>query len=355
MGKVSKMSKKGKVKKEKSIKVKRERARKNGKCSLFVLLTGISVVPLVIAVAIVSVLSLRITKTNMEESIKSTLYVAANNLANHCKENQITAMNASGYYDYLDSLKDKNIEMAILAEGVPCTTSIKNENDYRIREIVFQIDIYANEETLQNGYFEENVAIDGNAYYAYCLPILTEGEMVAVAFAGQQTNLVTNAVNEIVISLLVTAVVLVVLFAVVALLCSKGLLKSFGAVEKRIVMLAQGTLSAQGNQKSAIKEMDALLDKTGFMQENLSEVIGGVKEATRKLVGSVEEIAKSGESSSNRAKQITFAAEELATSTGVMAENVQDINVQMQEIGACVNDISGSVDLLTEMRKKFSP
>ena len=339
-----------KRKKEKNVKVKTNKVRKKNKAkfSLFALLTGISVIPLVIAVAIVSVLSLRITKTNMEESIKSTLYVAANNLANHCKENQITAMNASGYYDYLDSLKEKNIEMAILAEGVPCTTSIKNENDYRIREIVFQIDIYANEETLQNGYFEENVAIDGKTYYGYCLPILMGGETVAVAFAGQQTNLVTDAVNEIVIGLLLTAVVLVVLFAVVALLCSKGLLKSFGAVEKRIVTLSQGILSAQGNQKSAIKEMDALLDKTGFMQENLSEVIGGVKGMTGKLVNSVEEIAKSGESSSNRAKQITFAAEELATSTSVMAENVQDINMQMQEIGVCVNDISGSVDLLTE-------
>jgi len=60
----------------------------------------------------------------------------------------------------------------------------------------------------------------------------------------------------------------------------------------------------------------------------------------------VEDITASSESTNSRAEQITFAAEELATSTGVMAENVQDINMQMQEIGNCVNDISDSVDLL---------
>ncbi len=329
-------------------KVRKKRNAGKAKFSLFALLTGISVIPLVIAVAIVSVLSLGITKNNMEESIKNTLYVASNNLANHCKENKITAMNASGYYDYLDSLKENHIEMAILAEGVPCTTSIKNENDYRIREIQFQIDIYADEETLQNGYYEENVEIDGNLYYAYCMPIRMDGETVAVAFAGQQVTVVTDAVNEIVISLLVTAVVLIALFAVVALLCSKGLLKSFGAVEHSIVTLSQGDLSAQGKCKSAIKEIAVLLERTGSMQENLSGVIGGVKGMTRKLVDSVEEIAKSGASSSSRAKQITFAAEELAASTGVMAENVQDISSQMQEIGTCVNDISESVELLAE-------
>ena len=126
--------------------------KKRVKCKLFTMLLCISVIPLVLAVAIVSVLALRVTKSNMEESVKNTLFVAANNLANHCKENEITAMNASDYYDYLDSLKDNNIEMAILAEGMPCTTSIKNENEYRIREIQFQIDIFADEETLKNGY-----------------------------------------------------------------------------------------------------------------------------------------------------------------------------------------------------------
>lgn len=322
--------------------------KKRVKCKLFTMLLCISVIPLVLAVAIVSVLALRVTKSNMEESVKNTLFVAANNLANHCKENEITAMNASDYYDYLDSLKDNNIEMAILAEGMPCTTSIKNENEYRIREIQFQIDIFADEETLKNGYFEENVLIDGKNYYAYCLPIFLDGEMVAVAFAGELQETVSGAVNKIVLTLALTAIVLVVLFAAIVLVLSGGLLKSFEAVEHKIVAMSQGDLYATEARKSSVKEMESLLEQAEHMRSNLSGVIGEVKSMTRKLAVSVEEITISGESSSSRAEQISFAAEELATSTGAMAENVQDINMQMQEIGNCVNDISGSVDLLTE-------
>ncbi len=322
--------------------------KKRIKCKLFTLLLCISVVPLVLAVAFVSVFALRITKSNMEESVKNTLFVAANNLANHCKENEITAMNASNYYDYLDSLKDNDIEMAILAEGMPCTTSIKNENDYRIREIQFQIDIFADEETLKNGYFEENVLIDGKLYYAYCLPIFLDGEMVAVAFAGELQEVVSGAVNKIVTTLALTAVVLVIIFAAIVLLLSRGLLKSFGAVEHKIVAMSRGDLGNAEVRKSSVKEMESLLDQAEHMRANLSEVLGEVKSMTRNLAVSVAEITASSESSNSRAEQITFAAEELATSTGAMAENVQDISTQMQEIDNCVNDISGSVDLLTE-------
>lgn len=334
------------MKKEKK-RVKSE-AKGKFKFKLFTVLLCISVVPLVLAVAVVSVFALGITKSNMEESVKNTLFVAANNLANHCKENEITAMNASNYYDYLGSLKDNDIEMAILAEGMPCTTSIKNENDYRIREIQFQIDIFADEETLKNGYFEENVLIDGKLYYAYCLPIFLDGEMVAVAFAGELQEVVSGAVNKIVTTLALTAVVLVIIFAAIVLLLSRGLLKSFGAVEHKIVAMSRGDLGNAEVRKSSVKEMESLLDQAEHMRANLSEVLGEVKSMTRNLAVSVAEITASSESSNSRAEQITFAAEELATSTGAMAENVQDISTQMQEIDNCVNDISGSVDLLTE-------
>ena len=60
-----------------------------------------------------------------EGSVQTTLHVTADNLAKYCKENEITAMNASGYYEYLDSLKEEGLEMAILADGIPATTSIK--------------------------------------------------------------------------------------------------------------------------------------------------------------------------------------------------------------------------------------
>ena len=321
------------------------------KFSLFSMLITFSLIPLIISIVILSTVSLYVTKSNLEQAAKDTLFVVANNLASHCKENEINAINVTDYYDYLDSLKEQNIEMAIILEGAPCTTSIKNENDYRIREITFKKDVLAEREQLTEGYYEENVVIEGAAYYTYCMPIEVNGEITGIAFAGQKEEYVTGAIGDIVILFIGAAVLLVILFAVVVFLFSKGLSKSLMNVGKNVNALAKGDLSRQKEAKSAVREMSVLLEETRRMQGNLSETIGKVKHVSGELVVDVSEVTQLSESSADKAKAITTTMEELAGSGIAMAENVQDINAQMIEIGNFVNDISGNVDQLNSSTK----
>ena len=306
----------------------------------------LSLVPLLLAVGIISYASIYITRSNLENNAKDTLYIVANNLAAHCYQNKITAINVSDYYDYLDSLKEKNIEMGILIDGAPGATSIKNENDFRIREIESERGLVSNEPGMENGYFDEYVEIDGKVYYGYYYPIEYDGESVGMAFAGELKDEVDGAISTIVNTLITVAAVLVVVFAVITLLFSNGLIKAFASVRKRIDALAKGDLTKQKKRKSAVKEMSNLLEETETMQSNLSETIGKVKEVSTDLINNVSEVTKLSESSSSRAQQITTAMQELADCTVSMAENVQDINAQMMEIGNCVNDISDNVERL---------
>lgn len=326
---------KGKIKKE------------NG-FSLFGMLMMLSLIPLIFSIAIISFISLYITKSNMEGEVKNTLHIVANNLASYCVENEITAINASNYYDYLDSLKEQDIEMAIIAEGVPSTTSIKNGNDFRIREVEFEKDIAADkEELLENGFYDEHVMIDGKVYYGYYMPIVSGGEIKAIAFAGELQEKITGAAARIIRTLVLIAAVLMVVFAAAVLLFSRGLSRSFDIIGKNVNALSRGVLSGQKEGRSAIREMSRLLSETGTMQRNLSSTIGKVKKVSQNLVGNVEDVTKLSESSAQRANQITSVMEELSRSATGMAENVQDINTQMMEIGSCINDISQNVEHLS--------
>lgn len=321
--------------------------KKKFKFSLFVMLIMFSLVPLILSVAIISIVSLSITKNNLEDGVKDTLFVVANNLASYCNENEINAINAGDYYEYLDSLKEKNIEMAIIIEGAPCATSIKNENDYRIREIECKKDIIADKEELEAGFYDENVVIDGKVYYAYYMPIKIDGEITGVAFAGELQDNVTGATKSIIVSFIFAAAFLIILFTIITLFFSRSLARSFETVGKGVNALSKGILSKQKEHVSAVKEMNTLLLAADFMQKNLSETIGKVKDVSQRLVGNIAEVTGLSESSADRAKQITVSMEELSVSTMGMAENVQDINLQMLEIGNCVNEISSSVEHLS--------
>lgn len=319
---------------------------KKAKINLFLMLMSLSLVPLILSVVILSTISLSVTGKNQEENAENTLYIVASNLANYCYQNEINAINAGNYYEYLDSLKEQNIEMAIILDGTPCATSIKNENDYRVREIEFDKDIIADKEELLTGYYDKEVTIDGKAYYAYYMPIMEEGEIRGMAFAGEQKEYVTGAVRSIVLTFAGTAAFLLVLFAVLVLIISRLLLGSFQAVEKSVNALSEGDLSSRKEQKSPVREMHMLLEKTSLMQKTMSETIGKVKEVAGKLAGNVSDVTELSKSSACRAKQITLSMEELSEAAVGMTENVQSINGQMQEIDSCVNEISENVDVL---------
>ena len=335
------------MKKQKSIKSNK------GRISLFSMLISLSVVPLILAIVIVSGVSLYVTKNNLEAAAKDTLHIVANNLANYCKENEITEINAGDYYEYLDSLKNQNIEMAIIIDGEPCATSIKNENDYRVREIQFESDVLSDVNALVGGHFEENVLIDGKLYYGYCMPIEMNREITGVAFAAELQSTVTGAVKSIVTILLAVSLILMIVFAVFALILSRGLMTAFRAVGQNVNALAKGDLSKQPLYPSPVREMNTLMQETGNMQENMAETIGKVKSVSQNLVSNVAQVTDLSESSAGRAQQITTAVSEMSSSAVGMAENVQDINVQMMEIGNCVNDISENVEHLYQSSERI--
>ncbi|MBE5852811.1 MAG: hypothetical protein E7299_07665 [Lachnospiraceae bacterium] len=339
---MGKKLKKKKLNKE----IKTPKVKQPFKVNLLAMMLSLSVIPLMISVIIVSVSSFDITKGIMKDSAVDKLSIVATNLASHCKENEINAINVTAYYDYLDSLKEEGIEMAILLEGSPCNTSIKNENDFRIREIILQRDVLAERDQLGEGYYEENVEIDGQVYFTYCMPIEVGGEITGIALAAELQENVTGQIAGIVSTFVIIAAVLIVIFAVVAFLFSRGFAKSFKVVEKNVNTLSQGDLTEQKKAKSIIKEMSAILSQTDALQQNMGQAIGKTKDVSQKLVDTVAETTALSNSSAARANQITCAMDDLATSTVSMAENVQDISLQMIEIGNCVNDISDNVDNL---------
>ncbi len=332
------------VKVMKKTKVKKQKTPKKQGCSLFLLLMLLALAPVVLATVILSTTSLHLTRTNLEGSVQTTLHVTADNLAKYCKENEITAMNASGYYEYLDSLKEEDLEMAILADGIPATTSIKNENDYRIREIPMDQDLVSGGGT--EGYYDKNVVIDGNAYYGYYIPIMNDGRITAVAFAAERKNDITDALWEIEVVFLICAVGMVLLFGAICFFLSRALSSRMKETGARVDALAEGDLSAQKESHSIVREIRNLLLNTSQMQRNLAQVIGGVQEVSGELLNSVRQVAEGSNATMEQAEQISQAVDQLSAAAEEMAENVQNISDRMDEIGAAVNDISASAGQL---------
>lgn len=314
--------------------------------SLLTLLIVISVVPLLMSLFIISLISYSTIENNLDNTAKETLATVTKNLTSYCYDNKITAMNASGYYEYIDSLQDIGIEMAIIAEGTPCTTSIKNENDFRIREIQIGIDLATQMDVLENGYYDKNVDVDGVVYYAYYLPIKNGDKVVAVACSLKRKDAILGEISKTTSIFVKLAMVLAIVSTAIVISASRKLNIAFDRVGRRIKSLAQGDLSEKTLHYSFIREIQNLYHTTGSVQKELSRTIGEVTDVSDVLAGAVEEVTGLSQKSNEKTKEITSYMERLSLASETMDENVQNINVEMQEIGNCVNEITESVEHL---------
>ena len=325
---------------------------KKGKLSLFLMLLLCSLLPLVLSIGIVSVTSFRITKGNLENGKKEILGITARSLASYAGENQINAINASGYYDYIDSLKERGIEMAIIAEGIPATTSIKNENDYRVREIPLR-SVQEYPQDIENGYYDDQVLIDGKVYYGYYEPIREDGTVIAMAFAGQLQDTIKDAMDNLVKRFVLLSVLLVVVFMVVILLLCRAISATVDTVSKGIDSLSNGKLNGEIAQKTSIREMDVLVSAIHKLQDALAGTIGNVKEVAMGFGACVSQVSDASDSNVKNAESIVGSMQRLSESSVAMNQNVQSIHAQMSEIEGCVCDIAGCVENLYECFEKI--
>lgn len=307
--------------------------------TVFSMLMFFALVPIVVSIAILSVTSTQLTRKNIKDSMENTLFVVANDLAKYCEQNDVNAMNASGYYEYIDSLSGQGIEMAIVKEGIPCTTSIKNENGYRIREIEVEKSLDA----IGDGFYDDTVTIDGKEYFGYYMPVCFEGQVSCIAFACSLKDSCDAAVSTIIVTFLIVAAILLLVFTLLSYCFGRLLVRLFRKTGANLNELAKGNISEQQFCGGGLKEIGSIVNSTRTVQKNLSEVIGKVKDTSGQLAGSINEVTELSQNNTELAERITDTMEELTMSSVSLDQNVQDINAQMMEIGNCVNDIGDSV------------
>lgn len=331
---------------KKTSKTNKNSFEKSKKINLFVFMMSVSLIPLILSIAIVSVLSFSITSTNVKQSSNEMLLTVAKNLSSHCVQNEVTIINAAEHYDYLDALKGQDIEVAIIFENMSCVASIKNENGYRIREIICNEDLFKSADKYEQGYYEENMVVNEKNYYACFIPVVIDGRVTGVAYASVVKDKVDSVTQDMLVKIISIAAALLIASVLIVLLFSRSVSKVFVRVGERVNALSKGDLKTQKEQKSRLREMHVLFGQTQLMQQNLLDIIGKVKLAATQLTGSIGEVSGLSEDASDRAKQIVDSVDELTKSAEYMNVNVQDIAEQMSEIGVCVNEMSESVDQL---------
>ncbi len=320
--------------------------KRKGKMRLITMLVMIAIMPVVLCSLILSAYSTSKFKKGLESNARDTLYIVSSNLASHCADEKISYSTADRFNDYLDGLKDHGIEMSILIMGTPSVTSIKNENGYRMRDIVVRDEVYANPDFEKDGVYIDGFEVEGIQYVAHFKPLIVDGEQLGAVMSAIPKSTIDEQIADSRRTVIVVSITCVVLISIILLFIAQEIKKTFVVINTNMKNLADGRLGKSIEKNSKVQEFMNLVDASKDMNVKLENIIGNVQNASDDLAGDVRNVTQLSESNADRAENIAAAIRELADSTTDMAEYVGDITNQMVDMGDSITNISESVDQL---------
>ncbi len=250
--------------------------------------------------------------------------------------------------EYIDSLRDMNIEMTIFKGDTRFLSSIRDDKGERIAGTKAGDEVI--EEVLKKGnmYIAHNVVINGEKYYVCYMPIDIDGEIVGMSFAGSKQQNVVAAVNTAIITLAVIATVIAVIFVVIIILVAQIVKKPLKQVADELDIIADGNIGHDFEIHSIIGETISIINAAKQVQNNLRNIVNETKSVAADLTDNIKNVDEISDNLSESAEQINTAMEELALAATSMADNVQSVNLDVLSMGDNIGIISQNIEGLRD-------
>ncbi len=306
----------------------------------------IGILPMTLLAIVITVIATNIVKKEVTEIETEKLRAAALSLGEYFAYD----VRANGFVDYeeyedheyVQLLKDVNIDLTLFEGDTRFLTSLKNEDGSWNEGTQASPQVW---EACKKGedYTAQNLVIGGKKYIVYYTPIYADEahkEVWGMAFAGTPMTTINSMQNSIAMTVILTAVICIVVFAVVVFIISKRLSSTLRDIAGLIKMLASGNISSRKDISSACTEFNEVGESLNVLQAELTEAIGAIYDTSQNLGDAVAKVDKLSGDSAEGANQIANVIEQMATTAQTMAENVQDANSAMIRMSESIENIS---------------
>ena len=316
----------------------------------------IGYIPLLTANIILTLFASHKLETNLEESTFLRLKSCATSVEKYftwdIREDILCKDDVS--YEFIDSLKNDDIEMTFFVEDTRYLTSIKDESGNRIEGT--KADSHVWEEVKKgNDYKASNVEIAGVEYYVYYMPVKSEaGDVIGMAFAGEKATTVANAARTLSRSMYFIDTILLIIFGAILFYIAELIRKPIKQTAECIDTIAHGDITQPIEIHTVLEETFMLVTAAKLLQEKLGEIITNVSGTSDQLKDNVDNLKSLTNLSSSGAAQISTTMEELASTASTLAENVQTVNQNAMEMGDNIDDIFKDVESLSDNTQQMN-
>ena len=316
------------------------------KLTLTTVLLMIGFVPLMVSGILICLITSRSVTGHLEDAVYEKLYVASDGLRQYYQYDLDTGAEITYEHDYVDMLKDKDIEMTLFIGDTRFATSALNDQGQRNEGTKMDSAIWAKVQSGQ-AVHADGVKIGGKPYYVYYMPLYDGNhKVVGASWAGQPEADVRASIYGVVLTLVIVVVVSIIIFAVVIFIVSRKVVSSITAVIKSVSILSEGDLSQNEQASSAIREIDDIGSNVFDLSSKLKEIVGDVKNASAMSGKQAKELAGTSEQISDTSDSVSTAVQEMAKGATDQADTVQRATENINILSDAIQTVADNAEQL---------
>lgn len=316
------------------------------KLTLTTVLLMIGFVPLIVSGILICLIASRSVTGHLEDAVYEKLYVASDGLRQYYQYDLDTGAEITYEHDYVDMLKDKDIEMTLFIGDTRFVTSALNDQGQRNEGTQMDSAIWAKVQSGQTVH-ADGVKIGGKPYYVYYMPLYDRNhKVVGASWAGQPEADVRASIYGVILTLVIVVVVSIIIFAVVIFIVSRKVVSSITAVIKSVSILSEGDLSQNEQASSAIREIDDIGSNVFDLSSKLKEIVGDVKNASAMSGKQAKELAGTSEQISDTSDSVSTAVQEMAKGATDQADTVQRATENINILSDAIQTVADNAEQL---------
>lgn len=316
------------------------------KLTLTTVLLMIGFIPIIVSGILICLITSRLVTGHLEDAVYEKLYVASDGLRQYYQYDLDTGAELEYEHEYVDMLKDKDIEMTLFIGDTRFVTSALNDKGQRNEGTQMDSAIWAKLKSGQN-VSADGVMIGGKPYYVYYMPLYNANrEVVGASWAGQPESDVRASINGVIFILVLVVVISIIIFVVIIFIVSRRVVSSITAVIKSVSILSEGDLSQNEQASSAIREIDDIGSNVFDLSSKLKEIVGDVKNASAMSGKQAKELAGTSEQISDTSDSVSTAVQEMAKGATDQADTVQRATENINILSDAIQTVADNAEHL---------
>ena len=252
-------------------------------------------------------------------------------------------------YNLVDKMKnDSNIEASLFFGSKRIVTSLMSNGE---RLLGMEAPAEVTDAVLNQGqeYFNESQMINGEAYYAYYMPVTnTDGSVVGMIFTGKRATEVEAVIAKETFSMVLISgfcIAISVLFTIVVALsivrALKHAIKLFGKV-------AEGDLTNPQGEKKITRndEIGDMLQGIGKLRGSMREIIGNIQETSDTLTDAADSLEETAAVTDRNSKEVGMSVDEISKGAMSQAEETGNALNHTEKMGQMIEEMVADIHVL---------